>query len=57
MKITIEFAVDNAAFDELPASEAARIVREVSDRIEGGEEGGMLRDINGNTVGRWDVAP
>lgn len=43
----------NAAFDENPAGEVARILRDLADRIEThGDEGRIaLRDINGNTVG------
>jgi hypothetical protein len=43
----------NAAFDENPAGEVARILRELADRIESrGDEGRIpLMDINGNTVG------
>lgn len=45
----------NAAFDEEPASEIARILRSMADRI---EETGLLpvpRDINGNKCGSVSV--
>ncbi len=48
-KIVIE--TSNAAFDDEPASEIARILRAMADRI---EETGILplpRDINGNRCG------
>ncbi len=55
--IKITLTTDNAAFDGDCAGEVARILRELAERIEsqglmGGEEHG-LRDINGNTVGRF----
>ena len=55
--LTIE---TGAAFDEISngaAFEIARILRDLSQRIEAGdlndEETGRLRDEYGNTVGRW----
>ena len=46
---------DNAAFDDAPASEIARILRSVARKVEQGAEGGKLIDVNGNTVGSWRV--
>lgn len=62
MTITIEFTTDNAAFgddaDER-TQEIARILRGVAKKIadDGIDHttGFSLRDINGNTVGRFDV--
>jgi hypothetical protein len=45
----------NAAFDEAPASEIARILRHVAKAVERGDERGQLVDVNGNTVGSWRV--
>ena len=52
-KITIEIDLGNAAFDEEPMSETARILRELATRIEdrGAPIDVKLYDINGNRVG------
>lgn len=53
MKYTIEFYVDNAAFeDDNLELEIIRILREEAIRIEhDGLEQRKIRDINGNTIG------
>lgn len=46
---------DNAAFDSPPNIEVARILREVANSLDAGEDFHFyetLRDINGNDVGR-----
>lgn len=50
----------NAAFDDSPAEEVARILREAADKIaEYGfaDHAHNLRDINGNTVGGYAYSP
>ncbi len=56
MKITIDINMDNAAFEESGA-EVARILRKLAERLYDPQvgEGGKLQDINGNTVGQWEV--
>ena len=55
--LRIEIKDDNAAFEEGPATEMARILRELAASFEndGGPDieyvSAPLRDINGNTVG------
>ncbi len=54
---TLTINLDNAAFEEAPDHEVARILKDAAHRIENGfypeHTGGMvLKDINGNTVGR-----
>ena len=56
-RLEIAIAGDNAAFDESPRDEFARILRDLAARIESdllgsGEEHYLVRDINGNTCGR-----
>lgn len=48
---------DNAAFDDHPATEIARILRETADKMERGNFINKLRDVNGNTVGsiEWEA--
>ena len=56
MKFRLNLNCDNAAFDELPNHEIARILREAADRIEAGDlPAGYtnLHDINGNAVGAY----
>lgn len=56
MKLTLSINGDGAAFDDAPASEIARILRETATRIqEDGDSEGFLRDANGNAVGSWRV--
>jgi hypothetical protein len=57
LRITIK--MDNAAFDETPGDEVARILREAADAVQGLGDflwfGMNLRDLNGNTVGEAKV--
>lgn len=56
--VTMTLSTNNAAFDDDPAVEIARILRAVAQRLtmEGvdciEDDGMALRDFNGNTVGR-----
>lgn len=58
MKLKIEIVMDNAAF-EPSGTEAARILRELADRLDGDQLRAKdlrpLRDINGNRVGEAKV--
>jgi len=58
MKLTIQIKMDNAAFDP-SGTEAARILRELADRLDGdnlrAKDLRPLRDINGNRVGEAKV--
>lgn len=47
----------NAAFQDDYRAEVARILRHVAKAIEDGSEGGTLKDIDGNTVGHYDMVP
>lgn len=51
-KLTIN--MDNAAFED--RSELTRILRGIARRPEEGQQDGQVRDINGNTVGYWEIA-
>jgi len=61
MTFTLKVDCDNAAFEDDPAPELARILREVADGIESGEprfagwQGWFqtIHDVNGNDVGRF----
>lgn len=65
---SLSFRTDNAAFcapddSKFPeidgraatATEVARILREVAKRLERGELEGAARDLNGNTVGAFEL--
>lgn len=57
MKFVVKFNCDNAAFDENPGPEIARILRKVADQVNDGfvnidlNNQHPIRDINGNRVG------
>lgn len=55
MKATIIIRMDNAAFEEEPATEISRILRDLAERVELGSGYENLRDINGNTVGTFRI--
>jgi len=53
-EVIIRFNTDNSAFEEFDA-EAARILRELADRVQYGGKGEYipLIDLNGNQVGQF----
>lgn len=53
---TIVIETKGAAFEESPASEIARILREMADRIESHGILPVPRDVNGNICGSVSVA-
>lgn len=62
MTVTITITCDNAAFEDYPGEEIARILRvlaqdaeNVPDMPRADWDGYKVRDINGNTVGRVTV--
>ncbi len=55
MKIIIDLETDNDAFQQDPPTELMRILLVTISKISGGIDGGPLMDINGNTVGKFDV--
>jgi hypothetical protein len=56
MRLAISFDMDNAAFEDAPAAEAARILREIAKAVEADDSpNGNIRDANGNRVGSWEI--
>ena len=56
MKFTLSFSTDNDAFYNDEDGEIARILRDLADRVEGGDIAAQHRnvsDINGNIVGTY----
>jgi len=56
-RMKLKFNTDNAAYAdyEYPNQAIARSVREVAEKIEQGARSGIIRDTNGNTVGKWEL--
>ena len=55
MKFKLEVKMDNAAFHPEYEHELCRILELVADRFEKGETKLLVRDTNGNTVGKAEV--
>jgi hypothetical protein len=56
MKFNLEInSEDDALAGNEGRLELARILRDVADRVLRRENGGKVRDENGNSVGRWSV--
>lgn len=55
MKMTVEMDMDNAAFGGYPEGEASRILREAAERVYQGDGVVILRDVNGNIVGKLEI--
>ena len=52
--ITVTIDLDNAAFDDEPATEVGRILRQLATNVEEGDIPPFnLVDLNGNTVGSF----
>lgn len=49
----LEIKTTNAAFEEDPGPELARLLREAADKVENGTVTGILHDYNGNRVGEY----
>ena len=55
MKFKLEIKMDNAAFHPEYEQELCRILYLVTDRFERGDTKLLVKDINGNTVGKAEV--
>jgi hypothetical protein len=51
----LKFSLANEAFDNLMSIEIARILREIAKQVERGADPANIRDINGNTIGKWQI--
>lgn len=51
-KVIISIETVNAAFDENEGNELARILKEIAEKLENGSQPELIRDINGNKVGK-----
>lgn len=50
----VNILISGAELREDRDTAIARMLREVADRVEHGYESGIVKDINGNTVGDWE---
>ena len=55
MRAAISITMNNAAFDDEPEIELARILRDLAARVERGYDQVNLRDANGNKVGEFKI--
>lgn len=51
----VEFETGNAAFDDDPAHECSRVLQHIRERLALGQVEGKCIDINGNTIGSWEL--
>lgn len=51
----VEIETGNAAFEDDRNMELARILRQIAERLENGEDAGRVLDINGNKVGSFEM--
>ena len=51
----ITMKTENAAFEDDRNMELARILRQIAERLENGEDAGRVLDINGNKVGSFEM--
>lgn len=45
----------DAALTSMGSTELSRVIRVVADKVESGETSGNIKDINGNTVGTFEI--
>lgn len=61
MKFTMTIDSENEAVVDYPTKELQRALRKVSSHISASGvtrvDGGVFLDINGNTIGSWEVTP
>jgi hypothetical protein len=54
---TLSIRIEGSELVDDPTSRAqgiARMLREVAAKVEADQESGIIKDINGNTVGSWE---
>ena len=55
---SVKFETGNFAFDDdelLP--ECADTLRTIAEQMDHGATDGIVRDMNGNTIGKWKISP
>lgn len=51
----IEFETSGAAFEDYEKEEIMRILEEVIVKVKNGRSEGKILDINGNSIGEWEL--
>lgn len=52
----LQFETNNAAFEgEMLAAECARILRNLAQKVQAGQDSGSVVDVNGNKCGTWHL--
>lgn len=54
-RFILSFDTDNAAFEDDPFAEIARVLRATAEKVEDRNDMGTIRDLNGNTIGDWET--
>lgn len=54
-KMKVTFKTENAAFEDNKEAEIARILCKVARQVESGSTSGKVLDINGNTIGEYEI--
>ena len=55
MTFKLEFRTDSAAFNGDPTDEISRILWQITGRVKTGGTMGVIRDINGNVIGKYEI--
>jgi len=55
MEFTLQFNMDNTAFDEDPETQINVTLSEIVTQIDKGKTYGKVKDSNGNTIGKWEI--
>ena len=51
----IEFNTTGATFDDYGDVEVERILEEIIEKVKNGHTEGKILDINGNSIGEWEL--
>lgn len=51
----IKFNTSGAAFEDYGDKEVERILEEIIAKVKGGRTEGKILDINGNSIGEWEL--
>lgn len=51
----LEFKTGNAAFENAPEVETARILSDIASHLLNGYKSRIVRDVNGNNIGSWEL--
>ena len=55
MDFTLNINMDNADFENMPHMILAEILEKIANKIERGANIGKIMDVNGNTVGKFEI--